>query len=216
MKIKERARTHPKGRELPQNSSEASNGIIYLKPQCTLALAGLMLLSACSSLLPSSRNESLTFKTFDEARAAVESLVPMKSDLATLKGLGIDPARQPNTVILTHSDVIRRVMNGNVLTKDDLDPGIVTCINARDACRGWELTVASITRRRTGGFWADFVNFRRQTETTGWRFNALILMVNDLVVYRAWGGQPRVNEVEITTNPLGPLQEIGPAVITNR
>jgi hypothetical protein len=34
------------------------------------------------------------------------------------------------------------------------------------------------------------------------------------VVYRAWGGQPKVNEIEVNTNPLGPLQEMGPALLT--
>jgi hypothetical protein len=75
--------------------------------------------------------------------------------------------------------------------------------------------VARISKARTGNFFADFINFKRRTETTGWRFNALILMVNDVVVYRAWGGQPVVNEVEVNTNPLGPFQDMGPAVITN-
>jgi hypothetical protein len=32
--------------------------------------------------------------------------------------------------------------------------------------------------------------------------------VDDLVVYRAWGGQPWVNELEVTHNPLGPLQDM--------
>jgi hypothetical protein len=51
---------------------------------------------------------------------------------------------------------------------------------------------------------------------TGWRFNALILFVDDLVVYRSWGGQPAVNEVEVTSNPLGPLQDVGPSLLTTR
>jgi hypothetical protein len=90
----------------------------------------------------------------------------------------------------------------------------VKCLNARDACRGWELNVARISKARTGTFFADFIHFKRRTETTWWRFNALILMVNDVVVYRAWGGQPVVNEAEVNTNPLGPFQDIGQAVFT--
>ena len=50
--------------------------------------------------------------------------------------------------------------------------------------------------------------------TSGWRFNALILIANGVVVYRAWGGQPSINQVDVRTNPLGPLQEIGPAVLS--
>jgi len=167
-------------------------------------------------MLPKARTESPTFQTFEEARAAVEALVPQQSNLATLSDKGLTPDKQPNTLILTHADIVRRVINGSVLSKDDLDPGIVTCINARTSCHGWELNIARIAKVRTGNFLADFVNFKRRTETTGWRFNALILMVGDVVVYRGWGGQPVVNEVEVTTNPLGPLQDMGPSAVTGR
>jgi hypothetical protein len=73
--------------------------------------------------------------------------------------------------------------------------------------------VARISKVRTGSFWSDFFNFRRHTVSTGWRFNALLLMVDGVVVYRSWGGQPAVFEAEDSRNPLGPLQDIGPAVV---
>lgn len=170
-------------------------------------------LAACASMLPKTKTESLTFKTFDDARDAIESLVPMHSTVATLSGLGIDPVKLPNTLILTYADIIKRVVNGSVLQKEDLDPGIVRCLEARSGCRGWELNVASIVKERTGNFWADFFNFSRRTETTGWRFNALILLVDDTVVYRTWGGQPVVNDQEVHSNPLGPLQDVGPSLV---
>lgn len=185
-----------------------------LRFEILLSLA--VLTGGCSSLLPKSRSESPTFQNFDDARQAIESLVPMRSNLATLSGLGIDPVKQPNTLILSYPDIVRRFAPGNVLTKADLDPGIVTCLNARDACRGWEINVARTSKVRTGNFWADFLNFKRHTVSTGWRFNALILLVDGVVVYRSWGGQPAIHEVEVINNPLGPLQDIGPAAVTNR
>ena len=192
------------------------------KPPCSQhglslckVLACMLMLQGCTALLPNAHTESPTFQTFDEARQAIEALVPNKSGLTTLTEMGLTPGKQPNTAILTQADIVRRVFNGGVLGKDDLDPGIVTCINARNACRGWELNVARITKARTGNFFADFANFKRRTETTGWRFNALILLVDDVVVYRGWGGQPVVNEVEVNSNPLGPLQDMGPATISN-
>ena len=175
----------------------------------------LVSLSACGSWLPRAYTESPTFQSFDEARHAIEAIVPQKSDLAALKAVGISPSLQPNTVILTHNDIVKRVVTGGVLNREDLDPGILVCLNARNACQGWELNVARITKARVGNFLADFVNFKRRTETTGWRFNALILLVDGTVVYRAWGGQPVVNEVEVQKNPLGPLQDMGPSVVTN-
>ncbi|PQA80872.1 hypothetical protein C5F52_22790 [Limnohabitans sp. TS-CS-82] len=179
-------------------------------------LIACSLLSACASLLPEARTESPSFQTFQDARAAIESLTPMQSHVDDVSALKLGPTYQPNTIILSYPDIVRRVLNGSVLTKDDLGPGILRCINARDACRGWEVNIAKINKARTGGFLADFTNFRRRSETTGWRFNALILLVDDTVVYRSWGGQPEIYEVDIQHNPLGPLQDIGPAAITRR
>jgi hypothetical protein len=181
---------------------------------CMLSLA--LLVSACSSMLPRARSESTPFKSFDEARLAIEGLVPMKSNVAAMTQLGISPVQQPNTNILTHDDIVRRFVPSSLLKREDLDPGVLACLEAREACRGWEITAARIKKERTGGFLADFTNFSRRTETTGWRFNALILLIDDVVVYRVWGGQPRVNDTETQTNPLGPLQDVGPRLIAPR
>jgi len=174
----------------------------------------VMLLGGCSAMLPQSSTESTSFSSFEEVRSAFKRLEPMKSDMATLKANGFNPAEHPNTKLLTHSDVVRLLVPSALLKRDDLDPGIVACLEARDACHGLEVDAAKIYRARTGNFFTDFANFNRRTETTGWRFHGLILFVNDLVVYRLWGGQPRVNEVEITQNPLGPLQDAGPSLLS--
>ncbi|MDD5335701.1 MAG: hypothetical protein PHS32_18355 [Rhodoferax sp.] len=177
-------------------------------------ISAALLQGGCSSMLPKVHNESSPFASFDEARQAIDALIPMKSDVAALTRMGIDPVKQANTTILTQADIVRRFVPSALLKREDLDPGVLACLEAREACRGWEITAARIGKARTGNFLADFTNFSRRSETTGWRFNALILLVNDLVVYRAWGGQPNVNEVEVNTNPLGPLQEMGPAILT--
>lgn len=181
---------------------------------CLLSL--VLLVSGCSSMLPRSRSESSPFKSFDEARHAIEGLVPMQSNVATMTQLGISPVQQPNTTILTHDEIVRRFVTNSLLKREDLDPGVLACLDAREACSGWEVTAARIQKERTGNFLADFTNFSRRTETTGWRLNALILLINGVVVFRAWSGQPRVNVIEIQTNPLGPLQDIGPALVTTR
>ena len=180
------------------------------------SLALLLLTSGCSSMLPKSHTDSSSFASFDEAREAIEKLVPMKSDKGTLEKNGFNPVTHPNTKILTHSDVVRLFVPTTLLKREDLDPGVLACLEARDACHGLEITGAKIARVRTGGFWADFSNFHRRTETTGWRFNGLILFVKDLVVYRSWGGQPNVSEIESARNPLGPLQDVGPSLLSGK
>lgn len=171
-------------------------------------------MQGCASLLPTSTTNAAHFRSFDEARLTIESLEPYLSDVTSLTLLGIDPLHQPNTLILTHSDIAKRVITGNLQTRDDLEKGIQDCLKAGDACRGWEIKASRIARTRTGSFFMDFVNLKRTTETTGWRFNATILMVNGLVVHRTWGGQPLVQEVEVRKNPLGPLQDGGPGFLS--
>lgn len=175
-----------------------------------------LLTSACSSMLPKAHTNASSFESFDEARAAVEKLQPMKSDKQALEENGFNLKSHPNIKLLTHADVVRIFVPTSLLKREDLDPGVLKCLEARDACHGMEVTESRISRVRTGNFWTDFTNFKRRTETTGWRFDALILFVNDLVVYRSWGGQPAINEVEVRTNPLGPFQEIGPPLLTSR
>ncbi len=173
-----------------------------------IALLPLMALcSGCTTMLPSAQTDSSTFTSFDEARLAVEVLVPMQSNWHLIETGNLNPANHPNATHLTQADIVRKFFVPNtMLTRDDLDPGVLTCVAARSNCRGIELIISKITKARTGGFFKDVANFSRRTETTGWRFSATILMVDDVVVYRAWGGQPWVNELEVTHNPLGPLQ----------
>lgn len=177
---------------------------------CCLALGG------CASWLPRAQSESSPFQTFEDARVAIDSLTPMVSTTAKLSQLGLDPLHYPNTVILAHPDIVRRFVPSGLLQREDLDAGVRACLAARESCRGWEITANRIQKQRTGNFWADFTNFSRRSETTGWRFNALVLLIDDLVVYRAWGGQPKIRELEVSTNPLGPLQDIGPAIVAPR
>ena len=179
-------------------------------------LTGVTLgLGGCAGWLPQATSDPVFFTSFDQARRAIESIEPGRTRTQDLKALHLDTVQQPNTVVMSYADILRRVMGGSVLAKQDLAPGIVQCVEAHDACRGLEYSISRIHKDRIGSFWLDFINFKRETVTSGWRFNALVLSVEGVVVYRSWGGQPEVNLVDKQRNPLGPLQEIGPAIITN-
>lgn len=70
-----------------------------------------------------------------------------------------------------------------------------------------------LTRNRYGSFWADMLNFTRKTDIVGWRFNAVVLITDDVVVYKLTGGQPAIHEHEESTNPLGPFQGAGERIL---
>lgn len=187
----------------------------FTYPLGAWALSALPLLTGCTSMLPSSNTDTSTFASFEEARNVIEGLVPMKTTASTVEKSGMGLAAQPNSKLLTHSDVVRLLVPAGLLRREDLDPGIMACVEAREACHGIDITASRINKKRTGNFFADFTTFKQRTETTGWRFNALILFVGDLVVYRSWGGQPRVNDVDVAFKPLGPFQDLGPSVVSS-
>ena len=178
---------------------------------CVQALAAV-LLAGCSSLLP--RADLATqqaWASFEDARSAIERVVPQETTRAELSAAGIDPLSNAAVTILGFPDILQRFASGNVLDPRELDAGIRECLAAGNACTGYALQVRRTDRRRIGGFWADIFNFRRETDVTGWNFSALLLFVGDTVVYKVHGGQPLIHEKEVSRNPLGPLQGLGEA-----
>lgn len=177
------------------------------------ALLAVGVLCGCADWLP--RADVATqqaWSNFEEAKAAIERVEPHVTTRGELTAAGIDPLQNAAITILSLPDVMQRFTVGTALNADELDPGIRRCLVAGNACTGYSILVRRNDRSRIGNFWLDTFNFRRETDVTGWTFNALILFVDDVVVYTVHGGQPRIHEKEISRNPLGPLQSLGEGV----
>jgi hypothetical protein len=173
-----------------------------------LALAAF--LTSCTALLPKSKAETeAIWSSFDEARTAIEKIEPYKTTRHDLKQIGIGTERDPTITLLSHVDIAIRFPIGGVLREEDVDRGIRDCLKAGKACNAYQINVRRTNRDRVGNFWLDALRFRRETDVTGWTFNALVLFVNDLTVYAVYGGQPTIHELEVERNPLGPLQGWG-------
>jgi hypothetical protein len=173
-------------------------------------------LAGCAALLP--RAEFATQETwndYDSAKTAIEKIVPLESRRADLTNAGIDPGSNAAISILSFSDVVQRFAVGSSIRQEELDEGIRRCLTAGKTCTGYAINVKRTSRNRIGNFWLDSLNFHREVDITGWTFNALILFVDDVVVYTLHGGQPRLHEKEVTRNPLGPLQGWGGMVTPN-
>lgn len=170
----------------------------------------LVLLAGCNALLP--REETVTdspWKNYEDAQQTFDRIIPHQTTVQGLRALKLDPLNYPNITLLNYSDVLRRFIPYPSTNTDDLDSGVNECINAKAACKGYEVDQKSVKRRRFGNFWADFLNFKRKVDIVGWRFNGVILIKDDVVVYKLTGGQPVIHEHEERRNPLGPLQGIG-------
>jgi hypothetical protein len=174
---------------------------------CVIAASGL---AGCAELLPKEHNEiESPWPGFGEARTAIERIEPFKTTRAELNTAGIDPYATPNVVLLTYSDIILRFPIGGSVPPERLDRGLRECLYAGKACYGYAMNLKDVKRDRTGNFWLDSLQFHRKTDVSGWTFNALILLVDDVVVYTLYGGQPIIREQVINRQPLGPLQGWG-------
>lgn len=182
----------------------------------TLGFA-LALLAGCSALLP--RGESVAespWQNFEEAQQTFDSIVPYQTTVQDLRTLKLDPLQNPNITLLNYSDVLRRFIPSPSTNTQDLDPGVQDCIKAKSACKGYEVDQKTMKRRRYGNFLADFLNFKRKVDIAGWRFNGVILIKDEVVVYKLTGGQPSIHEHEESKNPLGPFQGVGETKLLGR
>jgi hypothetical protein len=175
----------------------------------TLCLT-VCLLSGCTGLLPRSKEVTASpWASYREAQATFDLIIPGKTTAEDLRELSLDPETVPNIAILNYSDVLRRFMLNQSVTLSDLDRGVQECVMAKTVCRGLEVNQRLVKKHRNGSFWLDFLGFKRQTHIEGWRFNGLVLLKDNVVVYKLTGGQPVIHESEHTQNPLGPVQSIG-------
>lgn len=169
-----------------------------------LLAAILVLLAGCRALLPSSKEDiESPWSEFEQVKAAYDKIIPGKTGSAALKDLGFDIVASPNMQILNYIDVAATVQT---IPLAELDSGLQECLRARNDCRAYVFEPRRARSKRVGNFWLDLFNFRRTSDATGWRFKALLVMVDDNVTYKLWSGSPRIEAHKDERNPLGPLQ----------
>lgn len=170
------------------------------------------MVAGCSSLLPKTTETTAdagnAWRSYRDAEQTFDTIVPGKTTVAELRGMKLDPASNPNITILHHFEVRRKFMVNQLVTLDDLDAGVRECIAAKADCRAWEINQTSTQKKRTGNAALDMSKIYRETHTSGWRFNGLLLINGGVVVYKLTGGQPLIHEVAENKDVLAPLQAI--------
>jgi hypothetical protein len=161
-------------------------------------------------LLPSSSTVSPSrFESYQAAREALEKAVPYKTTVSELSALGFDPYDSVNVVIIPYPEVVSRLVPYSGVPIELLDPGVRDCILAQIRCKAYLFHIARNDRQRDGNFFLDFLNFVRHVQVTGWTFDGMVVVRDDVVVFRNVGGAPNINTTEQTVNPLGPFQRAG-------
>ncbi|RYG60685.1 MAG: hypothetical protein EON60_06220 [Alphaproteobacteria bacterium] len=169
-------------------------------------LAAATLASACA-VLPSTDNTSKSnWASYDEAHSAYTSVALAKTTRKELQKLGFTPDNTPNVRILNYVDVGN--LFGSAFRPEDLPVGVRQCFDAQDACVGYVVAVRNVKNARNGNVAADLLGFRKHTLTTGFEFQATLVLVDGRVVYKMWNGTPSVERTERQSTPLGPMQSL--------
>ncbi len=169
----------------------------------------LLSLAACSNLLPRSDTSNQSpWQNFEAAKVDYDKIVPNQTTKADLKKLGFDPFVTPNITLLNYLDLTTRFIPNSSITLNDLPPMVQKCLQMKDHCQGYAANPQHMHSQRFGNVALDLLNFRRETRTSGWRFETLLVLLDDTVVYKLWGGDPNILKYEKKNNPLGPLQEV--------
>ncbi len=167
----------------------------------------LGVLGGCANLLPGLKREvSNPWTDFAAAKQSFDQIIPFRTSMQTVRALGFDPDITPNMQVLNQAQVIEAVLPSPLQERSAIPPGIVQCMQAGAACMGYAMEPSRIAQQRVGYFLLDLLNFYRNTVTTGWKFAALIVVIDEQVVYTQWSGQPQIHTAVVSTNPLGPLQ----------
>lgn len=179
---------------------------------CRVLLALLLgaLLSACSTLLPRSSSEVVSqWRNYDDAVKSLSSITPYQATRQDVHDAGLNPHHNAAVTVLHLADLLQKFSAAAMIGTTDVDRGVRDCLHAGKRCTAYAISVRKRSSQRSGNFWLDSLNFKRQTITTGWSVEALLIFVDDQLVYQLVGGQPTIDELDTRHNPLGPLQSWG-------
>lgn len=152
------------------------------------------------------------FDAFNAVRGQYDQVNPGKTKVADLAALGFDPDKTPNVRRLSYPELIAVFLPNPSVRMQDQAPEVRRCFARREHCYGLQLRPEELKNRRTGNLLADVFGFRRETHFTGWYFNALFVVQDEIVVYKLWSGESNIFRTDLQKNPLGPLQNITPGV----
>lgn len=176
---------------------------------CTL----LALLSACSSVLPSAESSTKSaWASFKEVKTAYDQLQPTLATADDLKREKFHPGVNPQVTTLSQIEIMRAFYVSG-MPAEFIDKGVHDCLAAQQKCEAFQVDIRQINKQRVGNAALDVTFFKRDTEIRGWRFSAVFLLHDGVLVYKTWGGQEEVAERENVTNPLGPVQSFSPPLL---
>ena len=173
-------------------------------------------LSGCSFLLPSKKVERNDhWQTFNSIQSVYDEVSPNKTTLPELNHMGFDPYVANNVKIENYLDIRRRF--DPLSTGKNIPEPVGECLSLFKRCQAYVVDVDYEYEDRIGNALLDLTGFRREVLKEGWRFQAVFIIKDQLVVYKLWSGEPKRKAYIDEIRPLGPLQSLddlitGPAI----
>ena len=179
-----------------------------------LVLGISLLIGGCGGTLLPAQDDHANgkFKTFDDVKAAYGRIQPGQTRIAELPTIGFDLA-EPNVEQLSYLGVMERFMPRANMTQDEVAPEVRKCIRSRDHCMAYVFRPSVVHSERTGDTMLDVFGFDRTTVNQGWSAEVTILVQDDRVSYKVISSKPNIHETHEKVQPLGPLQDLGNAVV---
>src|SRR5260370_2928033 len=114
-------------------------------------LALVLLTTGCRSMLPTDDTGTLNqWQKCDEGQASFDKIVPHQTTAEELFKMGWNPKTTANVKILTYLDLIQMFLPNASITMADLHPDVRACIESKDACKAYELTLDVSHSKRNG------------------------------------------------------------------
>jgi hypothetical protein len=87
----------------------------------------------------------------------------------------------------------------------------------RERCSAYVFRPSVVVAHRTGDgvgdTMLDVFGFDRTTQNKGWSAEVTLLVQDSRVTYKVISGKPRIEETHEKVQPLGPLQDLGGAIL---
>jgi hypothetical protein len=111
------------------------------------AIVGCTLLSACTSLLPESKNEIVSsWASYDDAVRSLATIAPYTAKRGDVRNMGLDPGRNPTITVLHFADVLQRFAAAAQIKPEEVDRGISDCLRAGKQCSAYAISVKKLER----------------------------------------------------------------------
>jgi hypothetical protein len=154
-----------------------------------------------------------TFLSYNDVAVAYANIVPGKTREAELAKLGFDANVEPNAETISYLGVIERFMPRDSIRFDHLASPVRNCIQAQERCSAYVFHPSRLQQERMGSVFLDLLGFERTTLDHGWAAEVVLLVQDGRVAYKVMSGKPHIEGYHDDVQPLGPLQDLGGAVV---